>query len=142
MPASATLCLQRLGRVRKESACCRTKENRRRRRATSNPSAKCGGSLVCVCVRVLTKLHTTAQFACNLIILCPLCNPHGDIFREYMFGWKCACIQPQLLPTLPQLSAGTPLPRQTLTITLSFCPDNNMGPKRGRVWTSLSPSNT
>ena len=50
------LCQQRWCRVRKESACCRTNENRRLSRATSVPSASLRDSsewsseLLCVCV--------------------------------------------------------------------------------------------
>ena len=55
--ASATPCLQKWWRVRNESACCKTKENRRRRRATSVPSARCWDSLECiVCMYVCMYL--------------------------------------------------------------------------------------
>ena len=48
VPASATLCLQRRYRVRNESACGKTKENRRRRHGTSVPSARFRDSSECV----------------------------------------------------------------------------------------------
>ena len=64
--------------MRNESACYKTKENRRRRLATSVPSARCWDSLECV-----SDLCCTRLMACSLMRACtsePL-SPHVDIAR-------------------------------------------------------------
>ena len=64
--------------MRNESACCKTKENRRRRRATSVPSARCWDSL-----EYVSDLCCTRLMASSLMRACTSepTSPHVDIAR-------------------------------------------------------------
>ena len=71
--------------MRNESACCKTKENRRRRRATSVPSARCWDSLD------VSDLCCTRLVVSSLMRACTSepTSPYIDIARgrrEYVAG--------------------------------------------------------
>ena len=60
--------------MRNESACCKTKENRRRRRAISVPSARCWESLEYVSDLCCTRLMASSLMrACTSESTSPLC---------------------------------------------------------------------
>ena len=67
-----------LKQKKNESACCKTKENRRRRRATSVPSARCWDSL-----EYVSDLCSTRLMASSLMRACMSepTSPHVDIAR-------------------------------------------------------------
>ena len=55
------------------------------------------------------NLHISAQsgpvvYSFYVTVLYVTVTHTGVIFREHIIDWKCACIQPQLLSTLPVVS--------------------------------------
>ena len=55
--------------MRNESACCKTKENRRRRRATSVPSARCWDSLEYVSDLCCTRLMASSLMRAVVVVV-------------------------------------------------------------------------
>ena len=60
-PAKITSCLQRCGHVRNKSACCKTQQNRHRKRAPSHPSARSWDSFECISDLCSTRLVANSK---------------------------------------------------------------------------------